>query len=148
MRSHAVGHPRPCWPWLASRWHASGRWCAAWVCASCWCRSPRPPAPSSARQRSPKSSTERNSGMASHPSNTRHPRCIPLPRAGMLALALLAATAPVHAQQGDTTELATLRAELESLKAEEAERDARIQRIEEALLRLSGETTEIGRAHV
>src|SRR3546814_20317204 len=79
--------------------------------------------------------------MASHPSNTRHPRCIPLPRAGMLALALLAATAPVHAQQGDTTELATLRAELESLKAEEAERDARIQRIEEALLRLSGETT-------
>src|SRR3546814_19044975 len=59
----------------------------------------------------------------------------------MLALALLAATAPVHAQQGDTTELATLRAELESLKAEEAERDARIQRIEEALLRLSGETT-------
>lgn len=62
------------------------------------------------------------------------------PRATLLALALFAsALGTVHAQEADSDTIAVLRTELEALKAEQVERDARIKRLEDSLHRLAGE---------
>jgi hypothetical protein len=61
------------------------------------------------------------------------------PRLAMLAIALCAAGVPAAFAQNVAPEtVAGLRAELDALKAEQAERDRRIQRLEDALLQVSG----------
>lgn len=61
------------------------------------------------------------------------------PRFAMLALALCAGGVPVaFARQAAPETIAELRAELEALRAEQVERDRRIQRLEEALQHIAG----------
>jgi len=61
------------------------------------------------------------------------------PRFAVLALALCAGGVPAaFAQQAAPETIAELRAELASLRAEQAERDLRIQRLEDALQRIAG----------
>jgi len=62
------------------------------------------------------------------------------PRFAVLALALCAGGVPAaFAQQVAPETIAELRTELETLRAEQAERDLRIQRLEDALQRIAGE---------
>ncbi len=63
-----------------------------------------------------------------------------LPRPARLVLALcLAGVSPVFAQDVSADTVADLRAEIQTLRAEQAERDLRIRRLEQALERLAGE---------
>lgn len=67
------------------------------------------------------------------------PASAPRQRAAVLVLALLAsAPLPLLAQAPTAEEVVALRAELEALKQEQATRDAKIARLESALLRLEG----------
>lgn len=61
------------------------------------------------------------------------------PRRAMLAVALCACGMPAAFAQADPDTVAALRQALDTLKAEQAERDSRIQRLEAALQRIAGD---------
>src|SRR5690606_280468 len=66
------------------------------------------------------------------------------PRFAVLALALCAGGAPAaFAQQAAPDTVAELRAEIAALRAEQAERDQRLQRLESALQRMAGEPAAV-----
>ncbi len=77
--------------------------------------------------------------MHTSPSAPRSASSRTLPRATLLALALFTAGLPhAFAQQASPQTIAELHRELDALKSEQAERDLRIQRLENILLGLSG----------
>lgn len=68
------------------------------------------------------------------------PRRLRSPSKGLLTLALLMATVPAaHAGEASAADIAQLRAELQTLKAEQAERDRRIERLEALLDHVAGD---------